>query len=73
MLTDTPEVNSILTDRLRERFEVPAAMLSVVIFGSVVCALVISFFVTMHLMRRDRQQRLLEERAAKAAAPAEAE
>ena len=66
VLTDTPEVNSILTDRLRERFEVPAAMLSVVIFGSVVCALVISFFVTMHLMRRDRQQRLLEERAAKA-------
>ena len=66
VLTDTPEVDAILPPRLRTNFNVPSALLSVVIFASVVFILAISMLIAIHQMRQDLRRRAAEARAAKA-------
>ena len=66
MLTDTPEVDAILPPRLRSSFAVPSALLSVVIFASVICSLLFALLVSIVRARVERRRMLLEARDTKA-------
>ena len=62
MLTDTPEVDAILPPRLRSGFAVPSALLSVVIFASVIGSLVFTLLISIVRARAERRRMLLEAR-----------
>ena len=66
VLTDTEEVYAILSPRLRTNFNTPSALLTVVIFSTVVASLIVSLGISMRQAVHDRQRQLLEARAAKA-------
>ena len=66
VLTDVPEVDEVLPPRLRESFKVPSAVLSVVIFSSVICSLVFMLLIAIFQTHRERKRQLIEERDKKA-------
>ena len=63
VLAETPEVHKILPPRLRDRFLVPNALLSVVTFTSIVCSLIVSIAITLHQAFQDWRRKMQERRA----------
>jgi hypothetical protein len=66
VLTDTPEVDAILPPRLRENFGVPSALLTVVIFASVVCSLLIALLFSILRVWAERKRKQLDAQTTKA-------
>ena len=55
-LTETPEVDAILSPRLRANFKLPNGLLTAIILGSVVCTLFLSLVIGIQIGRDERRR-----------------